>query len=217
MKREVSLAISNVVVLASLAGPVVQAQGTPSSVSPEKVDDTTWANVPTQAQIDDIWSKLVGLIAKHGGYVSKEEFEETFGVRLRSAEPSRTSGSFYSAHQGVNWVLTIGLTDQIRVKEGGGGSNLSIDFEDERPWKQRKSDYPCLSKETVVDDLVKSGWRSEGEELGQWNRFSRASFHGSYVARLMFVPSGKRVTSVQYSSACVQNIDVGLREYVYGN
>jgi len=195
MRRSMAVLGWFVPVLVSLTGgSVVRAQ----TLTSDTERQSTWPANPSQAQVDDIWSKLVLLLSKHDGYVSLDNFQAVFGMKFGKGTPNGLGGIFYSTHQGKDWLLTTGLTIKPYGKKGAVSSSLGIDFKVSYLLGTARIN-PCLSTQKAFDNLIKSGWSGSFAPELNWVMLSRNGPYGEYVA------------TVHYTRTCIFSVTVSNR------
>jgi hypothetical protein len=170
--------------------------------SPSAPSPSAFATIPTQAQIDDIWSKLVLLSGKHGGYVSHQDFEATFDMRFEKNVPFRSRGYWHTAYQGKSWILGAVLWDGFYDEEGRPASTVTVKFRDEVSGVAVHN--PCLSPGKVFGDLRQNGWQ------GDYDLNRRLEGHVESTNTLFRMsPSGKYIVRVLSNPNCVLDVTVG--------
>lgn len=193
MSRKLSLMFSVI--------PVALTVGGCATVAHDRVRPNPWPAIPSQQQVDDTWVKLLALINKHGGYVSRDDFEKTFEMAFDSSLPNRSHGTFHIAHQGKSWILDANVEDGIFDRNGVRASYLTVQF---REFPGKEAGSPCLSPEVVFNDLNRAGWQGTNNpnihlemHADSWTILRRKSVSGDYVARVWSYPR------------CVLDISVG--------
>lgn len=144
---------SLILLLVSIAtGASAWAQTAPKST--DSITRSTSMNLPTSPQ--EIWDRILILMKKNQGFVSKQEVEEVLGMHFTHTEKDgelRYLGSqFLHTHkQDVPGLgeLNVGLFDDPKK------SGLRMG------WGPEHADRPdCPSLDKVIEDLAQLGWES---------------------------------------------------------
>jgi hypothetical protein len=161
----------------------------------------SWPTVPSGSQVSDVWVTLLALINKHGGYVSRDDFETTFDMTFENDANNRSGATFHNARQGRSWILDGTLEDGIFDSHGKPASYLVVQFRD---IVGKKAANPCLSPEAIFKDLNRSGWQGAYDpsrhlemHADGWTILRRNGKSGDYVARVWSSP------------ICVLSVSVG--------
>jgi hypothetical protein len=172
----------------------VHAQALTSYQSKDKPAISNWPAIPTQSQVNDIWRKLVALLSKHDGYVTKQEFEGEFGMQFERAIPDM-GRLYHNAHQGKSWLLGASFIDGFHNGDDKPASSTMVYFRDDGPYGVA-SHNPCLDPKQVFDDLEKSGWKGSYNlnhhfelHAESTNELTRSSPYGYYTARVFALPN----------------------------
>lgn len=152
------LSLRAMTVASSVIGTAVCAQtihrakpGKPPASTPKKATMTP----PETPQ--ELWSRILMLMNKHGGYVSKSGVEEAMGLKFTKSEKESDD---------PNRKLSADYLHSVRQEVPNLGRFLIVLFE--RPkrsdlvvhWGPETSVLPdCLQWNTAVQDLGKRGWK----------------------------------------------------------
>jgi hypothetical protein len=105
------------------------------------------------------------MLNEREGYVSKEQFEKTFGVRLRPVQFHEPNMTPYQLHPGIDWYFTTYLTifseaftDRTELEANGVHSLWGLFWSADSFGDPNKQE--CLTVARVQTDLLRSGWTS---------------------------------------------------------
>ncbi|MES2403887.1 MAG: hypothetical protein V4567_06055 [Pseudomonadota bacterium] len=171
----------------------------------------SYPEVPTFAESQDAWKKLVDLISSQGGYISAKSFERTFKValvRTPSNEPTLKNDTFYVTHQGKNWILDSSLIIK-RIADNKGDrvvSGLIVTFKDlYYPNANAGAKNPCIPASSAIAALEAHGWHlavplSQSPNFQLFRSFSR--------------PASDYHVTLGFAYQCVWNIAVSNNDFM---
>ena len=130
----------------------------------------------------EFWSKLLGLVNEHNGYVMKQSFEQAFGVRFGVPERVKDGEAqiyHYKLHAGAEWYFDVRVSEydgnyrgSMDASMNGRHSELSV------VWKidsfGSAAHGECVTAREVRDSLVATGWTSPWESWGKWEKLAAA-------------------------------------------
>ena len=121
---------------------------------------------------DEFWAKVLGLLNRDKGFITKEQFEHAFHVRFGPPLRERDATT-YTLDAGRNWYFDASLTLNAAVPHTGptreftnAYTNWHIDWSRDdfaTTGKQR-----CITAEIVRAGLMANGWTSPWSKWGLW-------------------------------------------------
>jgi hypothetical protein len=144
------------------------------------------------------WDKALALLNEREGYVGREQFEKTFGVRLRPVQFHGPMMTPYQLHPGIDWYFTTYLTifseaftDRTELDANGVHSLWGLFWSADSFGDPNKQE--CLTVARVQTDLLSSGWTSPWGFTPQGTQVSHACHAGAgcltQVSNIQIPPS----------------------------
>jgi len=178
--------------------------------SPTQATPPSGYTIPPPFTADEFWEKILLLMREHDGYITKERFEDVFGVQLKQTKSYEDGSAMYSLKKGTDWYFDAGLwmTGEKFKKPGGkmGGvsSSLRIDWDFDTFGEVNVG--PCIRTDTARKDILSSGWRQGIQERhrGAADEFYKNE-STNQVSKITIFHSG------DFASSCVKRITVNGR------
>ena len=157
-------------------------------------EDKTYAT-PPPFTAEAFWQKVFALLNEHDGYVTRERFEKTFGVRLTPVPSQDPNTISYALRAGDDWYFTTRLTlfsdaytDRIEPYTNGAHSHWSLYWSEEAFGDPRRQQ--CLTVARVQADLLSAGWVSPWQLVPQppLRSLARPAHKGSLTPVLEELP-----------------------------
>uniref|UniRef100_UPI00293D456E hypothetical protein n=1 Tax=Janthinobacterium sp. TaxID=1871054 RepID=UPI00293D456E len=110
---------------------------------------------------EELWSRILVLLKKNGGFTTKQDVEDSLGLRFTHTEKdgeTRVLGAqyFHSLEQEIEGLgaVSVGLFEDPKK------TKFDID------WGPGQAELPgCLELETVTRDLIALGWEPDSRSL----------------------------------------------------
>jgi hypothetical protein len=131
-----------------------------------------------------VLGKLVRLVSVKEGYVDRQAFEHTFGMRFVESDPVGMNGTAYEVHRGHDWLLDASLVI-TNFQQGSGlqqESGLIVTFRKNAGTQIGSSPELCIPTKEAVDGLRSNGWIGGDSLAGPFVTLKRAA--GLYFARV---------------------------------
>lgn len=116
---------------------------------------------------DELWQKILKVVELPEGYVTKQQVESIFDVRLQLIDQSnwqiKTDYPWYSVKRGRDWYF-----DLVFVEESPTLSHFNFDWGQDPTWKERIRIPPppagmCILANDIMPDIELRGWKLKYE------------------------------------------------------
>ncbi|MDD2686400.1 MAG: hypothetical protein PHY62_09605 [Gallionella sp.] len=176
--------------------------GSPDISGEKTMTDTQKQTIQTSQQFtaDELWEKLLKVVELPNGYVTKEQLESIFGVKLNLEEkkpyPNSYRGKRYQVSDDLNFYMHI---------IDNGPTDSSFFFGWKSPSEERFVVFPrppsgiCINAIETMPNIAQRGWELKREtrdirDILDWNDYRKGE---SGVLKIEFFPRDHCLASIR--------------------